>query len=82
MKEKTGAAPRFHMEVMATKGRAFLQILGVRHIEDFGSDRVIFRVGGGRVYIFGSALGIIVYENKTVEIEGRIQEVKFSYDKS
>ena len=82
MKEKTGGAPSFHMEIVGARTRTFLQILGVRHIEDFASERVVLRVGRGRVYVFGSALGIAVFENKTVEIEGRILEVKFSYDRS
>lgn len=78
-KEKT---PRFHMEAFGNSLGASMLVYGVRHIEDLSEQKILLRVAGGRICVLGSVLTVAVFENKTVEIGGKIQEVKLIYEKS
>ncbi len=74
-KEKLPA--NFHIEIDRSKDGLSLSVAGVYSIVDFSEENVILRVKKGRVLVSGTGLSIAVYENKTVEISGRITEVKF-----
>ena len=72
----------FHTEIdITSRGMAFL-VSGVTGIRDFSSECAVLRIRGFLLRICGEQLSLTVYENKTVEIVGKITEVEFLYDKA
>ena len=54
---------------------------GINSIRDFSSSSVLLRCRGFLIGIRGESLSLSVYENKTVEIVGKIHGMEFVYDK-
>ena len=72
----------FHL-AMDRLGRGIsLTLSGASAIRDFSDECALFRVRGFFVRVRGSNMSIIVYENKTVELTGRIEGVEIVYDKA
>ena len=80
--QKVTPSPRFHMEIEGTGRSAAMLVYGVRHIEEYTSERIVFLIPGARMRLCGSLLSLSVFENKCVEIRGRLSEVGFSYDRT
>ena len=71
----------FHMEVeRATSGIQIL-VSGIIGVKDFSAESVELLSHSGRVFIYGTRLSMLVYENGTVEVSGRIDSVRFGYGK-
>ena len=82
MEEKKNEAPRpfaanIHIEIDGLGQNRSVSVHGVGSIVDFGCERALLRVGRSRILIRGSELSIAVYENKIVEIFGRVGGVEF-----
>ena len=72
----------FHLS-MDRAGRGISLILsGASAIRDFSDQCALFRVRGFLVRVKGAQMSITVYENKTVELTGRIEGVEIVYDKT
>ena len=71
--------PRFHMEMDSGLGGATLLVLGVRRIEEYSGERLVLQIAGAKMHLVGIGLCLSVFDNKTVEVRGRLLEVKFSY---
>ncbi len=72
----------FHIEAdRCSEGMRFF-ISGIIGIGEYSDESLELLSHGGRVKIFGSRLKICIFENKTVEIRGKISEVVFTYGKS
>ncbi|MBO5945481.1 MAG: hypothetical protein J6Q69_02625 [Clostridia bacterium] len=54
---------------------------GINSIREFSSASVLLRSKGFMISIVGEALSLAVYENKTVEIIGKIFKMELVYDK-
>ena len=67
----------FHAEIDASGRGLSLSVAGVYSIMDFSEEKVILKVKRGRITVLGGELEIAVYENKTVEITGKITGVNF-----
>ena len=80
--EKLPSAPKFHMEIDAGRRNAAVLIYGVRHIEEYTAERLLLQIPGGRMKICGIDLALSVFENRCVEIRGRLSEVGFLYDRA
>ena len=80
--ENPPSAPRFHMEIDAGRRSAAVLIYGVRHIEEYTAERLVLQITGGRMKICGIGLALSVFENRCVEIRGRLSEVGFLYDRA
>lgn len=84
--EKSGGVPSpfsaFHIEVnRSVRGIAVLAS-GIIGISDFSEERAVLMSHGGRIIILGKRLSICIYENKTVEISGKVEDIKFTYGKA
>ena len=80
-KEKNEPMPRFHMEMDGGRSGASARISGVRHIEEYTAERLVLQISGGRLRLLGTGLSLSVFENRSIEVGGRISEVGFSYDR-
>lgn len=78
-KKKT---PRFHMEMEGSTSGFSLLIGGVRRIDEYSSETLMLKIAGGHMHLTGQALCLTVFENKTVEVCGKLLEVKFTYDRN
>lgn len=80
--EKMLPATPFHCEIDGGRGMMSAQLSGINSIRDFSDCAVLLRARGFFVKISGATLSLAVYENKTVEISGRLLCVEFLYDKA
>ncbi len=67
----------FHIEADRCKEGISMSVAGVNSIVDFSEERVLLRVKKGRVEVHGASLSVTVYENKIIEITGKISGVSF-----
>ena len=76
------ASQSFHLEADKSRSGMSVSISGIIGIGDFTDETVFLRSHGGKVTVAGKRLNVSVYENKTVEISGRIEEISFKYGKN
>ena len=67
----------FHMEADKLGNCISLSIIGVISIIDFFESSALMKTRCGKIKISGAELSVAVYENKTVEIYGKISAVEF-----
>lgn len=72
----------FHISMDRTNNGISLVLSGASSIRDFSDSLALFRVRGFFVKVTGSKMNIAVYENKTVELSGKIEGVELIYDKT
>ena len=71
----------FHMEVERLSSGMQILVSGIIGVKDFSTESLELLSHSGRVFIYGSRLSMMVYENGTVEIRGRVDSVRFGYGK-
>ena len=85
-KEKSVGAPSglsgFHLEANRSTRGLSLFLSGIIGISDFSDSYIRLLSHGGRITVNGKRLFINVYENNSVEIVGRVEEIVFSYGKN
>ena len=57
-------------------------LYGIISIKDFSGEEVLMRSAGFNIKISGTGLTLSVYENKSVEIFGKILNMELIYDKN
>ena len=67
----------FHVEADRLPSGVSVSIMGVLSIVDFNESSAIMKMRRGKIRIIGSGLSVTVYENRTVEISGRVGAVEF-----
>lgn len=67
----------FHMEADKLGNKLSLSIMGALSILDFSESSALVKSRKGKIKINGEELSVAVYENKTVEIFGKICSVEF-----
>lgn len=72
----------FHVEIKKSLRGAVAVISGVMGIGEYTEDSILLLSHSGRMTVVGESLGISVLEERTVEIYGRITEVRLGYGKS
>ena len=72
----------FHLEADRSSGGLTLILSGIIGISDFSDSFILLKGHGGRICVQGKKLFINVYENETVEIVGRVEEIIFKYGKN
>nr|MBE6545501.1 hypothetical protein [Oscillospiraceae bacterium] len=77
----SGLTP-FHLEANRSTRGLSLFLSGIIGISDFSDDYIRLMSHGGRILVNGKRLFINVYENNSVEIVGRVEEIVFSYGKN
>ena len=73
--------PRYCMEMEGSFHGMSVLVSGVRGIEEYAEDRITLFIAGGRMILCGNKLRLSVFENKTVEVLGGVEEVRFSDDR-
>ena len=71
------SARGFHIEADRVSDGISVSVFGVIAIPDFCEESATLKLRRGRVKIDGTGLSVSVYENKTVEISGKICRVEF-----
>ena len=67
----------FHMEADRLPTGVSVSIMGVLSIVDFNESSAIMKMRRGKIKVSGSSLSVAVYENRTVEICGKVGAVEF-----
>ena len=67
----------FHMEADRLADGVSVSIMGVLSIVDFNESSAIMKMRRGKIKVTGSSLSVAVYENRTVEICGKVGAVEF-----
>ena len=67
----------FHVEADRLPSGVSVSIMGVLSIVDFNESSAIMKMRRGKIRITGSGLSVAVYENRTVEISGKVGAVEF-----
>jgi hypothetical protein len=69
----------FHMEIDKVGAVTCLLCSGVKGISEFNDEFIKVRGSGFSVLVCGKGLKINIFEGTTVEVIGKISEVKFLY---
>ena len=72
----------FHIELNRSVRGISLLASGIIGISDFSEECAVLLSHGGRIIVVGRRLSISIYENKTVEVSGRVEDIKFTYGKA
>ena len=72
----------FRCEYDGGKGGMSVMLYGIISIKDFSGEEVLMRTAGFFIKISGVSLTLSVYENKSVEIFGKILGMELIYDKN
>ena len=72
----------FHLEADRSGSGLTLILSGIIGISDFSDSFILLKGHGGRICVQGKKLFINVYENETVEIVGRVEDIIFKYGKN
>ncbi len=76
-KFKGDSIGRFHMELLRIRKRLTSVISGVICIYEFSKNEIIVLTHGGKIKITGDELSISVFENQTIEIKGKAENICF-----
>ncbi len=81
-KTVSNALSAFHLEAdRSAKGMSVI-LSGIIGISDFSDSFILMLSHGGRIQVNGEKLFISVYENNTVEIQGKVEGIVFKYGKN
>ena len=72
----------FHIEADRCSAGLCMYVSGVVGISELSDEAVLLKSHGGRVSVKGKRIKICVFENNTVEVKGKIEEVSFVYGKA
>lgn len=80
--EKAHSRPKglqsgFHIEADKILSTTSVSVNNVFSIVDFREDAAILKMRKGKIKISGEELSISVYENKIVEISGKVRDIEF-----
>lgn len=86
MLKKKNAEPNmpegFYLACERVSGGVSVIVGGVMCVTDFSPEAVMLAGHTGRISVFGRGLAMSVFENKSIEIKGRVEEIKFAYGKA
>ena len=72
----------FHLEADKSGGGLAIVIGGVKSVLEIGESIAKLKCGMGSVSVKGQAIDVALYENKTVEITGKVESLEFNYAKN
>lgn len=67
----------FHIEADRIREGISVSVCGVYSVLEFTEEFCVLKIRQGRIKIAGKKLSIAVYENKTVEIFGKVGAIEF-----
>lgn len=74
--------PRFHLEMEGSLRGSTALVSNVSHIEAYSKSEIALRVSDAIMHLKGTGLSLLIFENKTVEVNGILMEVSFIYDRN
>lgn len=72
----------FHMEVDRSPVGLDLLIGGVKSVISYSDTEIVLKTVIGSLDILGTNISVSIYDNQTVKLSGRIEEVKLAYSKN
>ena len=72
----------FYLSCERTVGGVSVIVGGIMSVTDFSEETVSLAGHTGRISVNGKRLSMSVFENKNVEIKGRVEEIKFIYGRT
>ena len=78
----TNGLSAFRMEGERCSKGICLRFAGIIGINQFSKEEIEINNHSGRILIFGKKLNVTVFENRQLEIAGRIETVEFKYGKN
>ena len=72
----------FYLSCERVVGGLSLIVGGIIGVADFSDERAELLSHTGRITVLGKGLSMTVFENKNIEINGGIEDVKFAYSKA
>ena len=81
-KKNTKGLSSFHLEADRSRQGLSVVLSGIIGISDFSDSFIDLKGHGGRVSVHGRKLFISLYENGSVEIVGRVEEIVFKYGRN
>ncbi len=76
------ALSSFRIEASRSSSGMAVFVSGIIGVENFSDTNIVLMSHGGRVSLSGQRLSLGLYENNTVEISGRVEEMCFKYGKN
>ena len=81
-KENPNGLSSFHLEADRSRRGLSVVLSGIIGISDFSDSLIDLKGHGGRISVHGKKLFISVYENGSVEIVGKVEEIVFKYGRN
>jgi len=78
----SNAISPFHLDAVRAPRGMTLIFDGIIGLEGFSLEGVELRSHAGRIYVSGKRLKVSVFENRAVEVTGRVEEIRFGYGKN
>ena len=72
----------FTLEANRTRGGMGVFIGGIVGISDFSDESIYLKSHSCKISVEGKKLSIKIYENKSVEIFGKVENIRFTYGKN
>ena len=79
--KKSNLPHSFRLEAERSGNIIRMDVCGVVGISDYSEEEIMLVSHSGKISVKGLALRVIVLEENTVEIQGRVKEVSFIYGK-
>lgn len=78
----TKSLSSFRMEGERCSRGIVLRFAGIIGINHFSEEEIEINNHSGRILVFGKRMNVTVFENRQVEILGRVETVEFKYGKN
>lgn len=76
------ALSKFTLEANKINRGMSIFVGGIVGINDFSEESILLKSHGCRVKIVGKRLSLKIYENSSVEVNGRVESINFAYGKN
>ena len=73
---------KFHLDAERSPFGMTVTVTGVIGVRDFSRESVEILTHTGKIFVSGRRLSLSVYENGAIEINGRVEDVRFGYGKN
>lgn len=72
----------FRLEAERSRKGLSITVCGVVSIVDLSCETVILKTHGGKISFVGKRLSVKVFEHSTVEISGKVEDIRFDFGKN